>query len=103
DALARRLKQLIKQYRHGDLARHLDHVDRETQLKQASVRKYVGRRSRGVAGYNQLVADEALGEYSRQHSEEIKHLSDPRLETLRCFCNPFHHYRCAHTRFSLCE
>lgn len=35
-------------------------------------------------------ADEALGEYSRQNSEEIKRTGNPGLKTRRCV-NPLHH------------
>src|SRR6266478_7576319 len=49
DAPAGRLKQIIKESCDSDLAGHFDEVDRETQLKKAPVRQYVGRRSRGVA------------------------------------------------------
>jgi hypothetical protein len=37
DASARRLRQVIKESCHNDLARHFDEVDCETQLKQAPV------------------------------------------------------------------
>ena len=35
--------------------------------------------------------------------EDLKDTRNPGLETRRRFCNPFHHYSCAHIRFSLCE
>jgi hypothetical protein len=64
------------------------------------MRQYVGRRSRSVAIYHQPAAYETLGEYSRQYGEEIKGTGNPGLETRRRFCDPFHHYCCAHSRFS---
>src|SRR5213080_5498313 len=103
DAPAGRLKQIIKESCDSDLAGHFDQVDREAQLKKAPVRQYVGRRSRGVAVYNQPAADETLSEYSRQYGEEIKHTGNPGLETRRRYRNPFRHYSFAHTRFSLSE
>src|SRR6059036_951060 len=71
----------------GDLARHFDEVDCETQLKQAFVHQYVGRRSRGVAVYHKAAAHETLGEYSRQYGKEIKSTGNPGLEPQRRFCN----------------
>src|SRR6266478_440219 len=71
DTPARRLKQVIKESCHSDLARHFDEVDCETQLKQAPVCQYVDRRSRCVAVYHKAAAHETLGEYSRQYGEEI--------------------------------
>jgi hypothetical protein len=93
DTPAYRLKQVIKESCHSDIARHFDEVDCETQLKQGPVRQNVGRRSRGVAVYNKPAANEHLGEYSRQYGEEIKHTGNPGLETRRRFCNPFRHFR----------
>src|SRR5467141_218983 len=101
DAPARRLKQVIKESCHRDLARHFDEVDCETQLKQALVHHYVGRRSRGVAVYHKAAAHETLGEYSRQYGEEIKGTGNPSLEPRRRFCNSFHHFSCAPIFFFL--
>src|SRR5438876_1086789 len=99
DAPAGRLKQIIKESCDSDLAGHFDQVDRETQLKKAPVRQYVGRRSRGVAVYNQPAADETLSEYSRQYGEEIKHTGNPGLETRR----RFRHCSGSHVRSPLRE
>src|SRR6266478_6245743 len=101
DAPARRLKQVIKESCHSDLAGHFDEVDCETQLKQAPVCQYVRRRSRCVAVCHKAAAHETLGEYSRQYREEIKGAGNPGLETRRRFCNSFHHFSCAPIRFSL--
>ena len=62
DAPADRFEQIIEERSRGDIARHLDEVDRETQLEQALVRKDVGRRACGVAMDDQPAADEALSE-----------------------------------------
>ncbi len=83
DAPARGLKQVVKKGCHCDLARHFNEVDCEAQLKQAPVREYVGRRSRGVAIYNKPTANETLGEYSRQYGEEIKDTRHPGQGTQR--------------------
>jgi hypothetical protein len=48
--------------------------------------------NRGVAVYHKVAAHETLGEYSRQHGEEIKGAGNLGLETRRSFCNPFHHF-----------
>src|SRR6266850_2074487 len=96
DAPARRLKQVIKESCHSDLAGHFDEVDCETQLKQAPVCQYVRRRSRCVAVYHKAAAHETLGEYSRQHGEEIKGTGNPGLETRRRFLQPPHHCSCIH-------
>src|SRR6266480_3443833 len=101
DAPARWLKQVIKESCHSDLARHFDEVYCETQLKQALVHQYVGRRSCGVAVYHQAAAHETLGEYSRQYGQEIKGTGNPSLEPRRRFPNSFHHFSCAPIRFSL--
>jgi hypothetical protein len=41
EAPVRRLKQVVKESCHSDLARHFDEVDCETPLKQGPVRQYV--------------------------------------------------------------
>src|SRR5207249_3410213 len=91
DALAHRPQQNIKQSHRDDLASHLDEIDGETQLKQASVRQYVGRRSRGVAEDQQSFADKALREYACQDGKEIKHTRHAGEKTRRSFCDPSGH------------
>jgi hypothetical protein len=81
EAPAYRLKQIIKERCHSDLARHFNQVDCETQLEQAPVRHYVGRGRRSVAVYNKPLANETLGEYSRQCGEQIKGTRNPGRET----------------------
>ena len=65
--------------------------DRETQPKQALVCQHVSRGSGGVAGKNKPRANEALGEYSRQHGEQIKQTLNSAFVTWRRSFNPFHH------------
>src|SRR2546427_11939363 len=48
DAPAGRLKQIIKKSCGNESAGHFDQVERETQLKKAPVRQYIGRRKRGA-------------------------------------------------------
>jgi hypothetical protein len=97
EAPARRLKQVVKESCHSDLASHFDEVDCETPLKQGPVGQYIGRRSRGVAVYNKPPAHETLGEYPRQYGEEIKHTRNSGLQTRRRFCDPLRYYACAHS------
>src|SRR5438552_10562892 len=90
DAPTCRLEQIVKQTCDSNLAGHFDEVHGETPLKQALVRQDVGRGGRSVALNDKPGADEALGEYSCEYSQQINSACNPRLKTRRRI-NTLHH------------
>src|SRR5882724_2175676 len=56
-------------------------------------------RARGEAGCGTQPAANEEGNSTRQEDEQIKGTGNPRLETRRRFCTPFHHFTCAHIFF----
>src|SRR5271166_4866096 len=70
EAPVHRLKDVIEEQRHSDIAGGRDEDGRQTQP-----------------------AANKEGECSCQYVEQIKDTGNPGLETRRRFCNPFHHFR----------
>ena len=74
---------MIEEHSGCDLARHLNEIHGEAQLKKSFVRQDVGRCCGGIPEVNESFAHEALSEYSRKNYEQTKETSHAGVETRR--------------------